>query len=73
MKATVNDVRNEPVDRDEVDAAIAPLLDLIGVDAGQVLEVHVTGSTVRARVRPLNKRGKRVPNAVVTVTHRIVT
>jgi len=73
MKATVNDVRNEPLDRGDLLAAIEPLLGMIGVDAAHVMELHVTGSTLRVRVVPLNKRGKRVPNAVVTVTHRIVT
>lgn len=72
MKATVNDVRNEPLERTELVNAMQPLLDLLGVEAKDVAELHVSHGVVRVRVRPRTSRGKVVPSAIVTVRHRVV-
>lgn len=72
MKATVNEVRNEPLERTELVNALQPLLDLVGVEAKDLAELHVTGGVVRVRVRPRTSRGKAVPSAIVTVRHRVV-
>ncbi len=72
VTAGVNGLRTEPLERSEVRAAMAPLADLLGVDLSTVRELHVTGSTVRARVTPKNRRGKLVPGAVVTLSVKVV-
>lgn len=73
MKATVHEVRNEPVEREELDRALGSLLDLLGIeDPRDAVEVHVTRGTLRVRFRPRDRRGRRVANALVTVRHRIV-
>lgn len=72
MKATVNDVRNEPLERSELVKAMQPLLDLVGVEGKDLAELHITGGVVRVRVRPRTSRGKAVPSAIVTVRHRVV-
>lgn len=72
MKATMEGVRNEPLDRGEVMAAVADLLGMLDVRAADVAELHVTASTVRVRLAARTRRGKRIPNALVTVTHKLV-
>lgn len=73
MRASVQDVRNEPFGSVEVDKALGPLLDLLDLDRKQLLDLHVSGSTIRVRFLARNSRTKRiVHNARVSVSHKIV-
>lgn len=73
VKANVQDVRNEPFGTIEVDKALQPLLDLLDLDRKQLLDLHVSGSTIRVRFLARNSRTKKiVHNARVSVSHKIV-
>lgn len=73
MKANVQDVRNEPFAQSDVDAALQPLLDLLGIERKQLLDLHVSSSTLRVRMYARNSRTKRiVHNARVSVSHKVV-
>lgn len=58
--------------RDEVLEAVAPLLDLMGLDSADVLSVHVGPTTVSARVKARGRRGHVVPGVIVRRSHRVV-
>lgn len=72
IRARLDGVANEPLERAEVLEAMAPVLELLELEAADVAELHLTGSTVRARVVPRTRRGKRVPGALVTVSRKLV-
>lgn len=58
--------------RDDVLEAVAPLLDLMGLEAGDVLSLHVGTATVSARVKARGRRGHVVPGVTVRRSHRVV-
>lgn len=64
--------RPADVDRAAVLDAVAPLLELLELDAGDVKSLRVGTGQVTARVVRRGRSGRIVPGIVETRTHRIL-
>jgi hypothetical protein len=53
----------EPVEREELDSLLDPLLSRLGVKPGDVLAVNVTPARVTLRLKVRQERGRALPHA----------
>lgn len=71
-RVTVDVARNEPLDADDVAALLKPLVELVGVDFGDVLAVHIDPrKSVRLKVKARNRRGRLLPDSWAHVVVRV--
>lgn len=70
-RVTVDGLRNSPVHPDDVAAMLRPILDVVGVDVGEVAWVRIDHNAIRVRVKVRNRRGRTLPDSHATITTRI--
>jgi hypothetical protein len=71
-RVTVDVARNEPLDFDAVASALKPLVELVGIDYGDVIAVHIDPrKSIRFKVRTRNRRGRILPDSWAHVVVRI--
>ena len=71
-RVTIDGLRNEPMNADEVAAMIRPLVDAVGLDVGDVASIHIDPrKAVRFKVRVRNRRGRSLPDSWAHVVVKI--
>lgn len=72
MTAPARPGRPRDLSRPEVLDAVAPLLDLLGLEQADVMTLHVGHTTVSARLVSRGRRGHVIPGVVVRRSHRVL-
>lgn len=71
-RVTVDVARNTPLHPDEVAALLRPLVELVGVDFGDVIGVAIDPrKSIRLKVRARNRRGRPMPDSWAHIVVRV--